>query len=82
MMAAEEGRLEEARAHWARAISLDPRESGKLLPLASLLGRAGREAEARAYLELFAAAAPPALYARDIERARQYLARGGGPRRR
>jgi len=71
---AEGGQGEEALAHWKSAVALDPAESGKLLALAQLLAQRGRAAEARPYLELFAASAPPALYARDLARVRGWLA--------
>ena len=41
-----------------------------------LLARAGRAAEARPYLERFAASAPPAQYARDIREISAELAKG------
>jgi len=71
---AEGGQAEEALAHWKSAVALDPAESGKLLALAQLLAQRGRAAEARPYLELFAASAPPAVYARDLARVRGWLA--------
>jgi tetratricopeptide (TPR) repeat protein len=71
---AERGQVGEALAHWKSAVALDPAESGKLLALAQLLGQRGRAAEARPYLELFVASAPPAPYARDLERVRRWLA--------
>ena len=71
---AEGGQAEEAIAHWKSAVALDPAESGKLLALAQLLAQRGRAAEARPYLELFVASAPPALYARDLARVRGWLA--------
>lgn len=77
MMAAEDGSLDEARAHWTQAIRLDAREAGKLLALASLLGERKREVEARAYLELFIATAPAGMYAREIAGVRQFLAQTG-----
>jgi Tfp pilus assembly protein PilF len=73
---AESGRPEESLAHWKAAIALDPRESGKLVPLGLLLARRGQAAESRRYLELFVASAPPAVYAQDIERARRWLRNG------
>jgi Flp pilus assembly protein TadD len=74
MLAAEDGRTAEATDHWKRAGALDPREYRKLLALVTLLARAGRDREARAYLELFVVNAPRAEYAQDIERARAWLA--------
>ena len=77
-MAAENGRADEALDHWRKAMALDPRECEKLLTLGALLWRRGRPAEARPYLDLFVASAPPALYAREIERVRGLLT-GGTP---
>jgi Flp pilus assembly protein TadD len=74
VLAAEDGRMDEAAGHWRRAIALDPREAGKLLPLAGALMQRGRAAEARACLELFVSTAPPALYAADLAKARAWLA--------
>jgi arylsulfatase A-like enzyme/Flp pilus assembly protein TadD len=71
---AEDGRGADALEHWRKAIDIDPRESEKLVALASLLSQRGRASEARQYLELFVASAPPSRYARDIERARSWLA--------
>jgi tetratricopeptide (TPR) repeat protein len=76
---AESGRAGEALEHWRKAVALDPGESEKLLALATLLGKRGRAAEARPYLELFVASAPTALYAREIERARRWLAQSASP---
>ena len=72
-MAAESGRVDEALDHWRKALVLDPRECEKLLTLGALLWRRGRPADARPYLELFVAAAPPARYAREIEHVRGLL---------
>jgi Flp pilus assembly protein TadD len=74
VLAAEDGQIEDAAAHWRQAIGLDPREAGKLLPLAGALMQKGRRAEARACLELFVSTASPALYAADIAKARAWLA--------
>jgi arylsulfatase A-like enzyme/cytochrome c-type biogenesis protein CcmH/NrfG len=76
MIAGEEGRTEAALGHWKAAVAIDAREAGKLLPLAGLLLQRGRPAEARAYLELFVSAAPPSLFAADLEKARAWLAHG------
>ena len=74
VMEAEDGRVEEAIDRWKKAVALDAREYEKLLSLSSFLLSGGRSVEARAYLEFFVASAPPALYTRDIERARSWLA--------
>jgi arylsulfatase A-like enzyme/tetratricopeptide (TPR) repeat protein len=78
---AENGRAEDAISHWRKAVALDSGESGKLVALAMVLEQRGRAAEARPYLELFVTSAPPALYARDIERARAWLGGSPGARR-
>ena len=67
------GRGDEAIEHWKRAVELDPEEFDTLFNLGTLLLRQGSVAEARPYLERFVATAPPALYARDIERLRAVL---------
>jgi arylsulfatase A-like enzyme/Tfp pilus assembly protein PilF len=72
-MAAETGQGAEALERFGKAIALDPRENEKLLALGLLLWQRGRRAEARPYLELFAASAP-ARYAREVERVRALLA--------
>jgi arylsulfatase A-like enzyme/tetratricopeptide (TPR) repeat protein len=71
---AEDGQTGDALAHWKSAVALDPAESGKLVVLGQLLAQRGRAAEARPYLELFLASAPPAVPARDRERVRAWLA--------
>jgi arylsulfatase A-like enzyme/Tfp pilus assembly protein PilF len=73
-MAAEEGRRDEALAHWRTAIRLDPGECEELLAIALAMGRGGRAADARPYMQLFAETAP-AKYAADITRAREWLTR-------
>jgi Tfp pilus assembly protein PilF len=78
-MEAESGRVNEALDHWRKALALDPREGEKLLTLGALLWRRGRPAAARPYLDLFVAAAPPALYAREVERVRGLLTGGAPP---
>ena len=81
VLAGEAGQTEEALAHFRAAVALDPREHDKLVPLGLLLGQRGRSAEGRLYLELFVASAPPALYARDLERVRSWLAGSAPPGR-
>ena len=80
VVAAEDGHPEEAIGHWKKAIALDPAERAKLLGFGSLLWQHGRRSEARRYLELFVATAPPATYAREIERVRGWLAGSAPPR--
>jgi arylsulfatase A-like enzyme/Tfp pilus assembly protein PilF len=59
--------------HWRRAVELDPANFDALFNLGTELVNAGRPAEARPYLERFVRAAPPAFYARDIERIERLL---------
>ena len=73
-LAAEDGRSDEALERCRKAVALDPREWPKVLALGSLLWQKGRQAEARSYLELFAAGAPP-VYAREIDRVKVWLSR-------
>jgi arylsulfatase A-like enzyme/Flp pilus assembly protein TadD len=73
VMAAQEGRTEEAVARWQKASALDPADYQTLFNLGSTLRLLGREAEARGYLEAYLRTAPLALEARDIARVRQWL---------
>ncbi len=79
MIAAERGDTAQALARWKEAVAADPGEYAKLLALSGLLLQQGRAAEARAYLELFAAGAPPSRYAREVASARSWLATGKVP---
>ena len=72
-LAAESGRPREALERFQKAVALDPREHERLLALGLLLWQRGRAAEARPYLDLFVASAPPARYARAIDRVRGLL---------
>lgn len=74
VMASEDGRVDEALGHWRSAVAADPQEYAKLLAIGSRLWSAGRTAEARPLLELFAASAPAATYRVEIERVRGLLA--------
>jgi tetratricopeptide (TPR) repeat protein len=74
IMATEEGRPEEALAHWRAAVAADPQEHAKLLAVGTGLWNGGRTAEARPLLELFAASAPGADYGEQIARVRALLA--------
>jgi arylsulfatase A-like enzyme/Tfp pilus assembly protein PilF len=78
LVAEREGRQDEAQSEWAVAVELDPFEHDALLRLGSALARHGRTQEARLYLERFVATAPPQVYARQLARARAWLA-GRGP---
>jgi tetratricopeptide (TPR) repeat protein len=75
VVAAETGRLDEAVERWKKAAELDPRDWDTLYNLGRVLRRMGRDAEARPFVERFAREAPPALYARDIREAREWLGR-------
>jgi arylsulfatase A-like enzyme/tetratricopeptide (TPR) repeat protein len=77
VLAVEDGRSELAAEHWRAATALDPREHDRILSLGIALARAGRDTEARACFEFFAATAPRARYARDLDRVRAWL---GGAR--
>jgi tetratricopeptide (TPR) repeat protein len=79
VLAAETGHLDEAVERWKKATELDPRDWDTLYNLGRALRRMGRGAEARPYVEHFAREAPPALYARDIREAREWLGHGGNP---
>lgn len=73
VLAVEDGRLDRAVEHWKAAVSLDPREHDTVLGVGLAFARSGRTAEARRCFEFFAASAPPARYARELERVRAYL---------
>jgi hypothetical protein len=60
-------------AHWTRAVTLDPSEYETLLGFALSLTRSGKADLARPYIQLFADGAPPAQYAAQIARAREWL---------
>ena len=53
-----------------------PQDGGSFFNLGLTLRKAGREAEARPYLESYLKAAPPALEGRDIARVRIWLRAG------
>ena len=74
VMASEDGRVEEALDHWRAAVAADPAECARLYAIAGRLWGAGRAAEARPLLELFAASAPAESYRAEIARARSLLA--------
>jgi lipoprotein NlpI len=73
VMAIEDGRVEEAFDHWKRAAALDPSEYGRILRMGLAFAREGRSVAGRACLEFFAANAPPARYAADLDRVRAWL---------
>jgi Flp pilus assembly protein TadD len=74
-MAAEEGQLNDALAHWRRATALDADEFEKLLAVGITMARNGRQGDARPYFQLFADTAPPIRYAADITKAKAWLNR-------
>ena len=81
VIAAQEGRLDEAVGHWREAVALNPADWQTLFNLGSTLRAQGRTDEARPYLESYLKAAPLALEARDIARVRQWLGPTGAPAR-
>jgi arylsulfatase A-like enzyme/Flp pilus assembly protein TadD len=78
VIAAGEGREDEAIARWKRAAALDPRDYQTLFNLGRTLRERGRPEEARPYLEAYLRAAPRALEARDIARVRAWLGATAG----
>jgi tetratricopeptide (TPR) repeat protein len=72
VIAAREGRLEEAVARWRRALALDPRDFQTLFNLATILRRQGKDPEARLLLERYVTVAPPSE-AKDVAAARAWL---------
>lgn len=73
VIAAQEGRPDEAVARWRRAVELDPRDYQTLFNLGTTLRSQGRVDEARPFLEAYLRRAPAALEARDLARVRQWL---------
>lgn len=78
VVAAQEGRLEEAVAHWKEAGRLEPSDYQALFNLGTTLRRLGRADEARPYLDAYLLAAPAKAEAKDIARVRGWLAERGG----
>jgi arylsulfatase A-like enzyme/Flp pilus assembly protein TadD len=72
---AEAGRTDAALAGWRRAVALDPAEYGPLFATGVSLARAGRAADARAYLDLITSSAPADRYGPQIAQARAWLSR-------
>ena len=73
LLAAVDGKPEEAARLWAHALLLAPDNPNTLFNLGTLLWRQGRREEARPHLERFLAVAPPARYAEDLARVRTQL---------
>ena len=63
--------------HFSRAVRRDPENYDALYNLATELANDGQADAARPYLEQFARTAPPAFYARDIQRVQALLERLG-----
>jgi tetratricopeptide (TPR) repeat protein len=78
VLAAREGRLDEAVERWRRAAELDPANYQTLYNLGLTLRRLGRDAEARVYLRAYLEAAPVALEREDMAEVRAWLGRSGG----
>ena len=72
---AQSNRRGEAVDAWKRAVALEPTEFKALYNVTIELAKQGRADEARQYGQRFIATAPPPLYAADIARVRQLLAR-------
>jgi Flp pilus assembly protein TadD len=72
VIAARQGRMDQALEHWKQAVVLDPRDYQTLFNLGVTLRRMGHDAEARRYLEAFVRAAP-AREAPDVARVRAWL---------
>jgi len=73
VLAAEDGRLHEAAAHWNRAVAADPREFRTILGMGMSLSQRGRAAEARPFLEYVIANAPESMYAPERRAAERLL---------
>ncbi|HLN59653.1 MAG TPA: sulfatase-like hydrolase/transferase [Thermoanaerobaculia bacterium] len=67
-----------AIASWSRAVDLDPRQYDALLNLGVVAAQRGERDLARDALRRFVATAPPALYSKDLQRARRMLKEMGG----
>ncbi len=67
-----------AMASWSRAAELDPHQYDALLNLGVVAAQRGERNVARDALRRFVATAPPALYAKDLQRARRMLKEMGG----
>src|SRR6185437_6696158 len=69
------GRKPEAIDSWKHAVDLDATQFDALYNLWLELASAGRRDEALTYGQRFVQTAPPAFYAPDIARVREYLGR-------
>jgi Tfp pilus assembly protein PilF len=75
VIANEQGQVDDAIAHWRRAVELDSRNFDALFNLTMALIRAGRLDEARPFATRFVNTAPGAFYAPDIHRLQAWLQR-------
>jgi Tfp pilus assembly protein PilF len=73
VIAAREGRTDDAIRHWRRALELHAEDYDALYNLGALLFDHGRGDEALPYLDRFAREAPERAYARDIQAVRRLL---------
>jgi arylsulfatase A-like enzyme/Tfp pilus assembly protein PilF len=78
VLAAREGRLDEAVERWKRSASLDSTDYQTLFNLGSTLRKLRRAPEARPYLEAYLREAPVALEQKDMARVRTWLAEPAG----
>ena len=68
------GNRKAAIEHWKAAVARDPTNYDALYNVAIELVADGRPREARPYLERFVQTAPPAFYAKDIQRVKKMVA--------
>jgi Flp pilus assembly protein TadD len=73
-IAVEDGRFDEAAVHWRAAVARDSAEFAPIFALGVAFARGGHPGQARACLQFFADAAPPARYGPQIAQARAWLA--------
>jgi Flp pilus assembly protein TadD len=76
VMEAQEGRPEEAIAHWRLAAELNPQDYQTLFNLGKTLDKLGRSGEADVFYRQYLEAAPLALEVQDIERVKLRLKAG------
>ena len=74
------GRRDSAIASWKRAVTLDMSQFNALYNLWATLAETGQERDAVEYGQRFVTAAPAGLFAQDISRVREWLARRGAQR--
>ncbi len=76
VMEAQEGRPEEAIAHWRLAAQFNPQDYQTLFNLGKTLDKLGRPAEAEVFYRQYLETAPLALESKDIERVKARLTAG------